>query len=78
MGERNVIQTGLMIEYRYMQSKKEGSMDIGPKRAEEEFIGKFASKFAEVYDKNNGSNLSYDEIYSRIFGVPKVHETHST
>ena len=55
-----------------MESKKEG-LDIGSKRAEEEFIEKFAVKFAEVYDQNNGENLSYDDIYSRVFGIPKAH-----
>jgi len=77
MGERNVVQARLIMEHRYMESKREG-IDIGSKRAEEEFIERFAAKFAQVYDKDNGSSLSYDEIYLRIFNITKVPEIHST
>jgi hypothetical protein len=77
MGERNVIQTRLMIEYRYMESKKQGA-DIGGNRADLEFTQKFGERFAEVYDKDKGECLSYDEIYSRVFGIPKAYETPAT
>lgn len=74
MTERNVVQARLILEYRYMESWRKG-IDIGAKRAEEEFIEKFAIGFAEAYDGNKGESLRYDEIYQRVFGIPKVYKT---
>ncbi len=73
MGERNVIQARLIMEYRFMESRRLG-VKIEPKRAEEEFIAKFGAKYGELYDKNNASSLSYDEIFLRVFNAPKVYE----
>ena len=72
MDERNIIQAKLIIDLRFMKSKDRGE-DIGRKAAEEAFIEEYSGKFAEVYDRQNGPGLSYDEIYRRVFGFEKVY-----
>ncbi len=69
--ERDIIQARLIMELRYFRSRDKGT-NLG-KDAELEFVKEYARKYADVYDNNDGENLTYDEIFERVFGFKKVY-----
>ena len=62
MNDRMAEQTRLIYDYKFIQSSKEGS-DIGLKRATEEFIQKYATKYATVWHEG----ITHDELKYRVF-----------
>jgi hypothetical protein len=68
LSDRQLEQTRLMYDYKYLQSREEGK-DIGKQRAVQEFINKYGKKFDEVYqpDMKNG------DLFEAVFGFKKQH-----
>jgi hypothetical protein len=65
LSDRQAEQLRLVYDYKLMQSKKEGK-NIGDKRAQEEFIDIYGSKFAIVYQEG----MKHEELFERLFGLP--------
>lgn len=61
-------QIGLMYDYKYMASEKEG-IDIGQERAFTEFAIKYGARFAEVYQ----DGMTNRELFEKVFGFKKKH-----
>ncbi len=68
LSNRQIEQTRLIYDYKYMHSEKEGQ-DIGKQRATKEFIDLYGKKFAEIYKEG----MKNGELFEAVFGFKKTH-----
>ncbi len=68
LSDRQLEQTRLMYDYKYMQSEREGR-DIRRQRAGKEFAELYGKKFAEVYKEN----MRNGDLFEAVFGYKKQH-----